>query len=178
MLANLFAAQYNSKHVSLPQGIAKVGAVDADAHKSFTQKYGVTGFPTIKIFTGSKQVSYQGQRNAEGFVDAALKAVKEKAYDNLGKKPSSSSDKVNSLISLNSLLKSYKPILRTTQTLNSSSLSDESNRNKTHAISSSISENNNQPMVIGSSVSPINERKAKFLESLRRMLENYKSKNK
>ncbi|KAG6460363.1 protein disulfide-isomerase A6 homolog [Manduca sexta] len=75
------------------KGIVKVGAVDADNHKSLSQKYGVTGFPTIKIFTGSKHTPYQGQRTAEAFVDAALKAAKERAYDNLGKKPSGGSDK-------------------------------------------------------------------------------------
>lgn len=75
------------------KGIAKVGAVDADQYKDFSQKYGVTGFPTIKIFTGSKHTPYQGQRTAEAFVDAAIKSAKEKAYDNLGKKSSGSSDK-------------------------------------------------------------------------------------
>lgn len=67
--------------------------MDADKHQSLAQKYGVSGFPTIKIFTGSKHTPYQGQRNAEGFVEAALKAAKDKAYENLGKK-SGSSDKV------------------------------------------------------------------------------------
>ncbi|XP_041975456.1 protein disulfide-isomerase A6 homolog [Aricia agestis] len=75
------------------KGLVKVGAVDADQHKDLGQKYGVSGFPTIKIFTGSKHTPYQGQRTAEAFVDAAIKAAKEKAYDNLGKKASSSSDK-------------------------------------------------------------------------------------
>ncbi|XP_045446332.1 protein disulfide-isomerase A6 homolog [Melitaea cinxia] len=75
------------------KGIAKVGAVDADQYKDFSQKYGVTGFPTIKIFTGSKHTPYQGQRTAEAFVDAAIKSAKEKAYDSLGKKSSGSSDK-------------------------------------------------------------------------------------
>lgn len=80
------------------QGIAKVGAVDADQYKDFSQKYGVTGFPTIKVFTGSKHNPYQGQRTAEAFVDAAIKAAKEKAYDSLGKKSGgSSSDKVTFL---------------------------------------------------------------------------------
>ncbi|CAH0724569.1 unnamed protein product, partial [Brenthis ino] len=75
------------------KGIAKVGAVDADQYKELSQKYGVSGFPTIKVFTGSKHTPYQGQRTAEAFIDAALKAAKEKAYENLGKKPSGSSGK-------------------------------------------------------------------------------------
>lgn len=164
--------------------------MDADEHKAFAQKYGVTGFPTIKIFTGSKQSPYQGQRNAEAFVDAALKAAKEKAYDNLGKK-GSSSDKVNALKSLNSLLKSYKPILRTTQTLtvvNSSSLFGEDNENTTlnHITQSyditqgskqqSNFPNASQPIDEVSSIAPVSYRKVKFLKSLRSMLEKYKTK--
>ncbi|CAG9796931.1 unnamed protein product [Diatraea saccharalis] len=82
------------------KGIVKVGAVNADEHKSLSQKYGVTGFPTIKIFTGSKNTPYQGQRNAESFVDAALKAAKEKAYDNLGKKSGGSSSDKSDVITL------------------------------------------------------------------------------
>ncbi|CAF4690914.1 unnamed protein product, partial [Rotaria magnacalcarata] len=30
------------------KGIVKIGAVDADSHKSLGQQYGVSGFPTIK----------------------------------------------------------------------------------------------------------------------------------
>lgn len=79
------------------QGIVKVGAVDSDQHKGFGSQYGVKGFPTIKIFTGSKNTAYQGQRTAEDLVDAALKAVKDKAYQALGKKSGGSSGKVTSM---------------------------------------------------------------------------------
>lgn len=95
------------------QGIVKVGAVDADNHKSLSSKYGIKGFPTIKIFSGGKNTPYQGQRTAEGFVDAAIKAAKDRAYDNLGKKPSgsSSSGKVKRMpmtfIRLRDILKKY-----------------------------------------------------------------------
>ena len=82
------------------KGIAKVGALNADDHKSFVGQYGVSGFPTIKIFTGSKHTPYQGQRTAEAFVDAALKAAKEKAYDNLGKKSGGSSSDKSDVITL------------------------------------------------------------------------------
>ncbi|XP_045538503.1 protein disulfide-isomerase A6 homolog [Papilio machaon] len=75
------------------KGIIKVGGVDADQHKDLAQRYGVTGFPTIKVFSGIKHTPYQGQRTAEGFVDAGIKAAKEKAYENLGKKSGGSSDK-------------------------------------------------------------------------------------
>ncbi|XP_038207648.1 protein disulfide-isomerase A6 homolog [Zerene cesonia] len=82
------------------KGIVKMGAVDADQYKELGQKYGVSGFPTIKIFTGSKHTPYQGQRTAESFVDAALKAAKDKAYDNLGKKSSGSSSDKSDVITL------------------------------------------------------------------------------
>lgn len=44
------------------QGIVKVGAVDADQHKSLGGQYGVRGFPTIKIFGANKNKpeEYQG----------------------------------------------------------------------------------------------------------------------
>ena len=46
------------------RGVVKVGAVDADAHSALGGKYGVRGFPTIKIFGAekSKPSDYQGQR--------------------------------------------------------------------------------------------------------------------
>ncbi|XP_013149580.1 PREDICTED: protein disulfide-isomerase A6 [Papilio polytes] len=75
------------------KGIIKVGGVDADQHKDLAQRYGVTGFPTIKVFSGSKHTPYQGQRTAEAFVDAGIKAAKDKAYENLGKKAGGSSDR-------------------------------------------------------------------------------------
>ncbi|XP_026731901.1 protein disulfide-isomerase A6 homolog [Trichoplusia ni] len=68
------------------KGVVKVGAMDADQHKSFASQFGITGFPTIKVFTGRKSHPYKGQRTAEAFVDAALKAAKDKAYDSLGKR--------------------------------------------------------------------------------------------
>lgn len=55
-----------------------MGAVDADSHQALAKKYGVSGYPTLKIFTGSKHTPYQGQRTAEAFVDAGIKAAKEK----------------------------------------------------------------------------------------------------
>lgn len=74
--------------------------MNADNEKSLAQKYGVSGFPTIKIFTGSKTTPHQGPRTAEAFVEAAIKAAKAKAYENLGKKDSSS-DKVMQMLKTN-----------------------------------------------------------------------------
>lgn len=85
--------------------------MDADQHKSFASQFGITGFPTIKVFTGRKNHPYKGQRTAEAFVDAALKAAKDKAYESLGKRSNDyTSDKVlkdRALKSLNDLIKGY-----------------------------------------------------------------------
>ncbi len=54
------------------------GAVDADAHRDLGQRFGVKGFPTIKMFpAGSKKDSdakdYNGPREAAGLAEAGLK---------------------------------------------------------------------------------------------------------
>jgi protein disulfide-isomerase A6 len=62
------------------KGIAKVGAVDAEKHAALGSKYGVQGFPTIKIFVGGKAVEYKGGRTAKDIVagvhDEIAKAAK------------------------------------------------------------------------------------------------------
>ncbi|PZC76601.1 hypothetical protein B5X24_HaOG204369 [Helicoverpa armigera] len=78
------------------KGMVKVGALDADQYKSFAKKYGVTGFPTIKIFTGSQHTPYKGSRTASAMVDACLEALKNKAYGRLGTRPERSSEKSDS----------------------------------------------------------------------------------
>ena len=42
------------------KGIVKVGAVNADDHKSLGGQYGVRGFPTIKMFVNGKAIDYNG----------------------------------------------------------------------------------------------------------------------
>lgn len=51
------------------KGIVKVGAVDADQHKSLGGQYGVKGFPSIKIFGAnkSKPDDYQGTSSSWAF---------------------------------------------------------------------------------------------------------------
>jgi len=60
------------------KGVLKIGALDADAAGSFAQKYGVQGFPTIKIFGAdkSKPIDYQGGRTAKDVASAALKEAR------------------------------------------------------------------------------------------------------
>ena len=48
---------------------------DANEYQSIGGKYGVQGFPTIKVFGAKKNspTNYEGPRTAEGIVDFALK---------------------------------------------------------------------------------------------------------
>lgn len=70
----------------------KVGAVNADDHKELGGKFGVRGFPTIKIFGAnkSKPDDYNGARTAQGLVDAGLAAARAKVNAQLGGKSSKS----------------------------------------------------------------------------------------
>ncbi|TYZ50783.1 hypothetical protein PybrP1_012749 [[Pythium] brassicae (nom. inval.)] len=85
-------------------GVVNIAAVDCDKHKELASQFGVQGFPTIKIFGDDKKkpTDYQGQRTAQGIVDAAIaetrKIVKARLAGGGAKKsgspsPSSSSKK-------------------------------------------------------------------------------------
>uniref|UniRef100_A0A2P2HXV2 protein disulfide-isomerase n=2 Tax=Hirondellea gigas TaxID=1518452 RepID=A0A2P2HXV2_9CRUS len=73
------APEYKKAATAL-KGVVKVGAVDCDEHKSLGAPYGVKGFPTLKIFGANKNKpdNLDGQRTAQGIVEAALKAATEK----------------------------------------------------------------------------------------------------
>lgn len=71
----------------------KVGAVDCDEHKDLAGKYGVTGFPTIKIFNGKDNTAYQGERNGKAITEAGLAAAKKKVKEQLEGKSSGSGSK-------------------------------------------------------------------------------------
>uniref|UniRef100_A0A665W7F0 Protein disulfide-isomerase A6 n=1 Tax=Echeneis naucrates TaxID=173247 RepID=A0A665W7F0_ECHNA len=70
------------------KGIVKVGAVDADQHKSLGGQYGVRGFPTIKIFGANKHKpeEYQGGRSSQAIVDGAMNALRSLVKDRLSGK--------------------------------------------------------------------------------------------
>uniref|UniRef100_A0A7S0BTA5 Thioredoxin domain-containing protein n=1 Tax=Rhodosorus marinus TaxID=101924 RepID=A0A7S0BTA5_9RHOD len=58
------------------KGVVYFGGVNCDEHSDMAQKYGVRGFPTIKVFKGSgsrarRPTEYQGQRSAKAIVDRA-----------------------------------------------------------------------------------------------------------
>lgn len=60
------------------KGQVKLGAVDATVHSSLAQKYGVKGYPTIKMFPAGpkgKAVDYNGPREAAGIVQHALQTL-------------------------------------------------------------------------------------------------------
>lgn len=76
------------------KGVVKVGAVNVDEHKSLGSKYGITGFPKIKIFgLESKPEDYNGPRTAVGIVDAAINAASQKVRRGLGGKRNHSDSK-------------------------------------------------------------------------------------
>lgn len=68
------------------KGVAKVGAVNADEHRSIGGQYGVKGFPTIKIFGANKKspIDYNNQRTAQAIADAALAEAKKQVTEKLG----------------------------------------------------------------------------------------------
>lgn len=80
-----------TKAATALKGIVRVGAVNADEHKELAQKYGVKGFPTIKLFGASKTnpTDYNGQRTASALLDAGLQEAKKLAVQRLGGKSSS-----------------------------------------------------------------------------------------
>lgn len=69
----------------------KVGAVDCDVHKDICGKFGVSGFPTLKIFTGKDHTAYQGERAAKPIAEAGLAAAKKKVKEQLEGKSSGGS---------------------------------------------------------------------------------------
>uniref|UniRef100_A0A1B6M5T9 Protein disulfide-isomerase A6 homolog n=2 Tax=Graphocephala atropunctata TaxID=36148 RepID=A0A1B6M5T9_9HEMI len=82
-----FVGEY-SKAAKALKGVVKVGAVNADEQKSLGGRFGVRGFPTVKIFGANKNKpeDYSGGRTAQGLVDAALSAAKSKVFAQLGGK--------------------------------------------------------------------------------------------
>merc|ERR1719299_210797 len=70
------------------KGVVKIGAVNADEHRSLGGQYGVQGFPTIKIFglNKNKPEDYNGGRDAKGLVDGGLAAAKKMVNAQMGGK--------------------------------------------------------------------------------------------
>ncbi|KAL4299056.1 hypothetical protein AHAS_Ahas17G0062700 [Arachis hypogaea] len=95
------------KAANVLKGVATVAALDANAHQSLAQEYGIKGFPTIKVFApGKPPVDYQGARDVKPIAEFALKQVKQLLKDRLdGKSTGGSSEKkeeTNASVELNS----------------------------------------------------------------------------
>ncbi|KAK6919293.1 Thioredoxin domain [Dillenia turbinata] len=75
------------KAATVLKGVATVAALDADAHQSLAQEYGIRGFPTIKVFVpGNPPVDYQGAREVKPIAEFALQQIKELLKDRLSGK--------------------------------------------------------------------------------------------
>ncbi|XP_056420166.1 protein disulfide-isomerase A6 [Hyla sarda] len=62
------------------KGKVKLGAVDATVHQGLASRYGIRGFPTIKIFQkGEEPVDYEGGRTKADIVARALDLFSENA---------------------------------------------------------------------------------------------------
>ncbi|KAI6652646.1 hypothetical protein LOD99_4430 [Oopsacas minuta] len=68
------------------KGVVGVGAVDMDQYSSLGSPYGISGFPTIKIFGSNKNKpkDYQGARSAQAIVQAAMKEAADLVQERMG----------------------------------------------------------------------------------------------
>lgn len=76
-------APHYKKAATALKGVVKVGSVDCDEHKDLAGKFGVSGFPTIKIFTGKDSTVYSGERTAKAIAEAGLAQAKKKVKEQL-----------------------------------------------------------------------------------------------
>lgn len=96
------------KAATVLKGVVTVAALDADAHQSLAQEYGIRGFPTIKVFApGKPPVDYQGARDVKPIAEFALQQVKALLKERLnGKATGGSNEKkettASSSVELNS----------------------------------------------------------------------------
>ncbi|KAF8414166.1 hypothetical protein HHK36_002165 [Tetracentron sinense] len=95
------------KAATVLKGVATVAALDADAHKSLAQEYGIRGFPTIKVFApGKPPVDYQGARDVKPIAEFSLQQIKALLKERLnGKEAGGPSEKSqpSASVELNSL---------------------------------------------------------------------------
>lgn len=75
------------------KGVVKILAVDATVDGSLAQKYGVQGYPTLKLFGVDKKkpTDYQGQRTGDAIITECMKATNQMVKDRKAGKAGSSS---------------------------------------------------------------------------------------
>ena len=54
---------------------ARLGMVDATIHQHLASKYGIQGYPSIKVFSKGTVDEYNGQRSADGITDFAMQQL-------------------------------------------------------------------------------------------------------
>ncbi len=84
-----FAPEYKKAAESL-KGLVKVAAVDCDDHRDLCGRYGIKGFPTVKVFGSDKSkppVDYNGQRKAGDLVDFSVAMITDKFVTQIGTNP-------------------------------------------------------------------------------------------
>ena len=61
------------------KGVVAVAALDAadDANVAVASRYGVEGFPTIKVFANGIPSDYGGERTAAAFIDGGMRAARQ-----------------------------------------------------------------------------------------------------
>jgi len=96
-----FVGEY-AKAATALKGVVKVGGVNADEHKTLGGRFGIRGFPTVKIFGSDKNKpeDYNGERNAKGVVNAALNAARDLVNARLGVKSKKQSGNPDDVIEL------------------------------------------------------------------------------
>eukprot|EP01134_Creolimax_fragrantissima_P002783 CFRG2783T1 len=79
------------------KGVARFAAIDADQYRSVGQKYGVQGFPTIKLFGAdkSKPTDYNQARDATTIAKTVLKEVQSMVNSRINGKTSRSNGNGN-----------------------------------------------------------------------------------
>jgi thioredoxin-like negative regulator of GroEL len=43
----------------------KIAKIDSTIHKKFSEKHGIEGFPTIKLFINGQPINYEGERTLD-----------------------------------------------------------------------------------------------------------------
>ncbi len=47
----------------------RIAKIDSTVHKTFSEKYKIEGFPTLKLFINGEPIDYQGERTKNAMID-------------------------------------------------------------------------------------------------------------